>query len=175
MPLTDQDAVRSAQAPVSTAWIGLGANLGDARVALAAAWQALGALPSTRAVALSSLYRSAPIDSSGPDYLNAVGRLETALDPLTLLDALQAIEAAHGRERPYRNAPRTLDLDLLLHGGRVLDTPRLVLPHPRAHERAFVLQPWAELAPGLVLPGHGPIAGLLAGVGGQAIERLDGA
>src|SRR5580765_132448 len=104
------------------AYIGLGANLGDARAALSSAVDALAALPHTRLVALSSLYRTAPIDSSGPDYLNAVAALDTALDPDALLAALQAIEQGHGRERPYRNAPRTLDLDLLLHGDVVRAT-----------------------------------------------------
>lgn len=154
------------------AWIGLGANLGDAAATLRDAWRRLGQLPQTRALDLSSLWRSAPVDAGGPDYLNAVARLHTALEPLALLDALQAIEAAHGRERPYRNAPRTLDLDLLLFDGHELDLPRLVLPHPRLHERAFVLAPMQELDPGLVIPGRGRVQDLLAGVADQRIERL---
>ncbi len=152
------------------AYVGLGANLGDALAALRAAVQALGDLPQTRRVAVSSLYRSAPIDSSGPDYLNAVVALDTELTPQALLAALQAIELDHGRERPYRNAPRTLDLDLLLHGDAVLDTPTLTLPHPRLHERAFVLRPLAEIAPSLALPGIGPIATALSRVSDQRIE-----
>ena len=134
----------------SRAHVGLGANLGaDLLATLTQAAQALAALPDTRLLALSSAWRSAPVDAGGPDFLNAVAALETGLPPLELLDALQAIEQAHGRERPYRNAPRTLDLDLLLYGDLVLDTPRLTLPHPRLAERAFVLRPLLEIAPDL--------------------------
>ncbi|HEU4459361.1 MAG TPA: 2-amino-4-hydroxy-6-hydroxymethyldihydropteridine diphosphokinase [Methylibium sp.] len=158
-------------AATQRAYVGLGANLGDALAALRAAVAALDALPATRRVALSSLYRSAPIDSSGPDYLNAVAALDTALAPHELLAALQAIELEHGRERPYRNAPRTLDLDLLLHGDARLGESALTLPHPRLHERAFVLAPLAEIAPGLELPAHGRIEAALARVAGQRIER----
>ena len=155
------------------AYIGLGANLGDLAGTLRAALAALAALPESHLAAVSGAWRSAPVDAGGPDFLNAVARLETALAPLALLDALQAIELSHGRERPYRNAPRTLDLDLLLHGDAVLQTPRLTLPHPRLHERAFVLRPLLELAPGLVLPGLGALAGRLPEVAQQRIERLD--
>lgn len=165
----------AAGAAAPRAYVGLGANLGDARRALASAVDALAALPDTRLVALSSLYRTAPIDSSGPDYLNAVAALDTALAPEALLDRLQAIEAEHGRERPYRNAPRTLDLDLLLHGDAVRDTERLLLPHPRLHRRAFVLLPLLELEPALVAPGVGALAPLADAVAReQRIERLAG-
>jgi 2-amino-4-hydroxy-6-hydroxymethyldihydropteridine diphosphokinase len=157
---------------VSLAYIGLGANLGDARGAVQAAFEALAALPDTELLRRSAIYRTAPIDSSGPDYLNAVAELRTALAPLDLLHRLQAIELAHGRERPYRNAPRTLDLDLLLHGDTVQDDPELTLPHPRAHQRAFVLRPLAELSPDLILPGRGTVAELLPAVADQTIERL---
>lgn len=150
-----------------SAWIGLGANLGDARAALRAAVRALAALPGTRVLRVSSLYRSAPVDAGGPDYLNAVAELDTPLAPLALLHTLQSIEQAAGRERPYRNAPRTLDLDLLLHGDERLDSPELTVPHPRMGERAFVLLPMAELAPGLVR------AEQLAAVAGQRIERVE--
>jgi 2-amino-4-hydroxy-6-hydroxymethyldihydropteridine diphosphokinase len=153
-------------------FIGLGANLGDARQAVEAALSALAQWPGVRLVARSSLYRSAPVDAGGPDYVNAVAELQTALAPEALLDVLQAIEQQHGRERPYRNAPRTLDLDLLLYGDQVLDTARLTLPHPRLHERAFVLQPLAELAPALRLPGRGALAPWLAASASQPIERL---
>lgn len=156
----------------SIAYVGLGANLGDARAALQSALSALEELPGTVLLRASSVWRSAPIDSSGPDYLNAVAELRTTLTPLDLLHRLQAIELAHGRERPYRNAPRTLDLDLLLHGDVTLDTPELTLPHPRAHVRAFVLAPLAELAPGHVIAGRGRVSELLAGVADQRIERL---
>jgi 2-amino-4-hydroxy-6-hydroxymethyldihydropteridine diphosphokinase len=144
-------------------FVGLGANLGDARATLAAAVEALGRLPGTRCVARSSLYRSAPVDADGPDYVNAVVELRTTLAPQALLEGLQRLEAQFGRERPYRHAPRTLDLDLLLYGSRRLSTPTLVLPHPRLHERAFVIEPLAEIAPALAPPR----------VGGQRIERID--
>ena len=159
------------QAPV-LAGIGLGANLGDARATLGAAIEALKLLPGTTLRAVSSIYRSAPVDSSGPDYLNAVALLDTRLAPLALLAELQRIELAHGRERPYYNAPRTLDLDLLFHGEQCMTTPTLVLPHPRMHERAFVLRPLAELAPGLKIPGHGTVVGMLATVADQRVDRL---
>lgn len=154
------------------AWIGLGANLGDALGTLRDAADALGQLPDSRRVALSSVYRTAPIDAGGPDYLNAVAAIDTALEPLALLAALQAIEQAHGRERPYRNAPRTLDLDLLLYGDLVLDMPVLTLPHPRLHQRAFVLQPLLELDPGSSDPQGRRLADHLPGVADQRIERL---
>ncbi|MBI5335053.1 MAG: 2-amino-4-hydroxy-6-hydroxymethyldihydropteridine diphosphokinase [Burkholderiales bacterium] len=150
-----------------TAWIGLGANLGDARATLAGAVQALAALPGSRLEGVSPLYRSAPWQADGPDYLNAVARLQTSLAPLALLDALQAIEAAAGRTRPYPNAPRTLDLDLLTHGDTVCSTPRLTLPHPRLTQRAFVLRPWHDLAPQAAVPGAGPVAALLPAVADQ--------
>lgn len=149
-----------------SAFIGLGANLGDARAALRAAVQALALLPGTRLTKVSSLYASAPVDAHGPDYLNAVLELETALAPLDLLHALQAIEHAAGRERPYRNAPRTLDLDLLRYDAQVLTSRELTLPHPRMGQRAFVLLPLHEIAPGQV------DAGQLAGVAHQRISRV---
>jgi len=130
------------EAGLQRAYVGLGANLGDAHTALAAACAALQALAQTRWVGCSSLYRSAPIDSSGPDYLNAVAAIDTRLEPLALLEALLDIEARHGRERPYRNAPRTLDLDLLCMAGLRLDGPRLTLPHPRGHLRPSCCCRW---------------------------------
>lgn len=154
------------------AYIGLGGNLGDARLQVEAAFDALAAWPGLLLVARSSLYRTAPIDAGGPDYVNAVAAVDTTLEPLALLHALQAIEARFGRERPYPNAPRTLDLDLLLHGDICMATPALNLPHPRLHLRAFVLQPLAELAPELAVPGHGPVRALLPSVADQAIARL---
>ena len=157
-----------AQAPQVRAWIGLGANLGDRGAALARAVQALAAVPATRVEKVSGLYASAPIDAGGPDYLNAVVELITTLAPLDLLDALQAIEQAAGRERPYRNAPRTLDLDLLLYGEQRISSERLVVPHPRVGERAFVLLPLAEIAPERVT------AAQLAAVGDQRIARIEG-
>ena len=153
-------------------WVGLGANLGDPVATLHEAFEALAEMPHTRLVARSAAYRSAPVDAAGPDFINAVAELATRLAPRTLLRELQAIEQRHGRERPYRNAPRTLDLDLLLYGDEVIATPTLTVPHPRLHQRAFVLAPLAEIAPRLAIPGHGPVSGLLAQVRDQAIERL---
>jgi 2-amino-4-hydroxy-6-hydroxymethyldihydropteridine diphosphokinase len=153
-------------------FVGLGANLGDARAVLAAAVEALAALPGTRCVACSALYRSAPLDAAGPDYFNAVCELRSALEPPALLQALQRIEAAHGRERPYHHAPRTLDLDLLLFGARCIERPELSVPHPRMHQRAFVLQPLAQIAPDIEIPGRGGLAPWLAATADQSIERL---
>lgn len=169
----DPASAEGAGARSRDVFVGLGANLGDAPATLRSALSALAVLPDTRLLAVSSLYRSAPIDAVGPDFFNAVAQLSTALDPLALLDALQSIEQRFGRERPYRNAPRTLDLDLLLYGQDVWRTPRLTLPHPRLHERAFVLQPLAELlSADAILPLHGPLGEALAAVDTQAIERV---
>ena len=149
------------------AYVGLGANLGaDISATLTQAALSLAALPGAHVAALSSVWRSAPVDAGGPDFLNAVVALDTPLLPIELLDALQVIELAHGRERPYRNAPRTLDLDLLLHGDVVMDTPRLTLPHPRLGQRAFVLRPLLEIAPELAHLARND------GWQGQRIERL---
>ena len=133
------------------AYIGLGANLGDAAQAVAAAVNALRRAPGTRDVSQAPLYSSDPVDAQGPTFLNTVVALDTTLEPLQLLDLLQTIEQQHGRERPYRNAPRTLDLDLLLYGDKQIDTVRLTVPHPRMHQRAFVLRPLQDLAPQLRL------------------------
>lgn len=148
------------------AYVGLGANLGDARSALEGAARTLAVTPGVSALQRSRLYRSAPWQSQGPDYLNAVVRVHTTLAPQDLLAVLQALEQAGGRERPYRNAPRTLDLDLLLHGNAQLDTPCLQIPHPRMWERAFVLHPLRDLAPWLVPPAS------WSAVAGQPIDCL---
>lgn len=154
------------------AFIGLGANLGDARATLKAAVAALRELPKTRCVAVSSVFRSAPVEASGPDFFNAVVELSTSLTPQDLLAALQTIELSHGRQRPFRHAPRTLDLDLLMYGSLRLNTPHLQLPHPRMHQRAFVLAPLAELAPDLQIPGLGSLEACLPNVSGQRVARL---
>lgn len=154
------------------AWIGLGANLGDRRATLEAALDALRLLPRTRLVARSRLWASAPVDADGPDYLNAVARLDTRLDPAELLAALQAIEHRFGRRRTGLNAPRTLDLDLLLAGDATIDAPALVVPHPRLHQRAFVLRPMAEIDPHHPIPGHGTVRDALPGVAGQRCVPL---
>src|SRR5690606_32049137 len=126
------------------AFIGLGANLGDALATLRAAANELCAFPGIFACRLAPFYRSAPVDAGGPDYVNTVAGIRTTLNPWQLLDLLQRIEQQHGRDRPYRNAPRTLDLDLLLYGERQIQDARLTVPHPRMHERAFVLLPLAD-------------------------------
>lgn len=155
------------------AYVGIGSNQGDARAHVLAAFDELARLPDTRLAARSSLYRSAPVDAPGqPDYVNAVAALDTELSAAQLLDALQGIERRHGRERPYPNAPRTLDLDLLTYGEMVLDSPLLTLPHPRMHQRAFVLQPLVEIDPRAEIPGRGAAAALLAACRGQRVERL---
>jgi 2-amino-4-hydroxy-6-hydroxymethyldihydropteridine diphosphokinase len=154
------------------AWVGLGANLGDARATIEAAFDALAGLPGTRLAARSALYRSAPVEAGGPDFVNAVAALDTPLPPLALLQALHAIEAGQGRERPYHHAPRTLDLDLLLHGKQVISTPVLTLPHPRLHLRAFVLLPLLELAPDLRHPTLGLLQPWLSRVAEQRVVRL---
>ncbi|MEN9888208.1 MAG: hypothetical protein RL559_245 [Pseudomonadota bacterium] len=130
-----------------TVWVSLGANLGDARTSVLQALTDLNSLPETRLLARSRLYRSAPHDAQGPDFINAVAKLDTRLSAPDLLTQLQMLEQAAGRERPYRHAPRTLDLDLLLYGDARIDSPRLTVPHPRWHERAFVLLPLADVAP----------------------------
>jgi 2-amino-4-hydroxy-6-hydroxymethyldihydropteridine diphosphokinase len=155
------------------AFIGIGANLGDARANALDAVERLRRVPGVTVTAVSSLYRTAPIDSSGDDYINAVARVDTSLDAQALLQALFAIEQEHGRERPYRNAPRTLDLDLLLYGAAVIDTPALAVPHPRMTQRAFVLAPLLEIAPDAVVPGLGAAASFTPGVADQRIERIE--
>lgn len=154
------------------AYIGIGANLGDALANVDDAIARIKALPFTRLLASSSRYRTAPIDSSGDDYINAVACIDTSLGAHELLVALQGIELAHGRERPYRNAPRTLDLDVLLYGDQVIDTPTLQVPHPRMCERAFVLAPLLEIAPAAVVPGLGPAQQFARAVAGQQIAKL---
>lgn len=150
-----------------TACVALGANLGDARATLLKAFGALDRVPETRVTARSRLYRTAPHQAHGPDFVNAVVCLQTRLTAPALLDALQALESAAGRERPYRHAPRTLDLDLLFFGDAHIDSPRLTVPHPRWRSRAFVLRPLADVAPEMVS------AGDLRAVQDQPIEALE--
>jgi 2-amino-4-hydroxy-6-hydroxymethyldihydropteridine diphosphokinase len=149
-----------------TAFIGLGANLGGAQGTLQDALRGIAQLPGTQFVRSSRVYRSAPVDAGGPDYFNAVAEVRTELTAPLLLAGLQALEQAAGRERPYRNAPRTLDLDLLLYGDARIASAALTVPHPRMRERAFVLLPLQELAPERV------DARDLAAVAGQRIAPL---
>lgn len=152
--------------------IGIGANLGDAVQTVLAAIAAIAALPDTTLIAASSLYTSAPVDSSGDDYVNAVIQVETGFTAEALLTALQTLENQHGRERPYRNAPRTLDLDVLLYGDQEISSATLQVPHPRMHERAFVLLPLTEIAPETQIPGIGAALYLLESVSDQRIRKL---
>jgi 2-amino-4-hydroxy-6-hydroxymethyldihydropteridine diphosphokinase len=149
-----------------TAYIALGANLGDAARTVQSAIAKLGSMAHTRLVRASSLYQTAPIDSTGPDYINAVAEVLTDLPAPLLLEQLQMQEQAAGRQRPYANAPRTLDLDLLLYGSATVQSPALTLPHPRMGQRAFVLQPLAEIAPQWVT------AAELQSVSAQAIRKM---
>ncbi|WP_334158122.1 2-amino-4-hydroxy-6-hydroxymethyldihydropteridine diphosphokinase [Achromobacter insolitus] len=153
------------------AYVGLGANLGDGAATLRQVLTELQSTEGITAVTASPFYRSAPVEATGPDFVNAVAALDTQLAPLALLDALQALENQYGRQRPYKNAPRTLDLDLLLYGDTVLNHERLVLPHPRMHLRAFVLLPLRDLAPGLTLQGE-PIDDWIGAIRDQPIERI---
>lgn len=155
-----------------TAYVGLGANLGDALGTLQRATIALGSMTSTRLIAQSSFFKTAPIDASGDDYVNSVAQLETTLDAESLLMHLQRIEQTFGRERPYPNAPRTLDLDLLLFGQQCIDSANLIVPHPRLTERAFTLIPLLQLDPLLRIPGRGPAHEFVTGVADQAIRKI---
>ena len=152
--------------PVITAFVALGANLGDPRATIARAMGDISRSAGVTLVQLSSLYRSAPIESSGPDYVNAVVEILTSLNAPALLAVLQEIEALAGRKRPYRNAPRTLDLDILIFGGASVYSPQLTIPHPRMFERAFVLIPLAEIAPDRVTNSQ------LAAVRLQSVKRM---
>jgi 2-amino-4-hydroxy-6-hydroxymethyldihydropteridine diphosphokinase len=155
------------------AFVGIGSNLEDPRAQVLAAFEALAALPQTQLTARSPLYRSAPVGGPPqPDYVNAVARIETGLEAHDLLEALRGIEARHGRSRSERNAPRTLDLDLLLYDLEVLTTAELKIPHPRMHERRFVLAPLHDIAPEIRIPRRGAVADLLARCPAQRLERL---
>ena len=152
--------------PSVTAYVAIGANLGDAHQTVLQAFNALASLPSTQLISRSKIYRTAPHEAQGPDFFNAVARIDTGLTAPDLLDALQAIENQAGRLRPYLHAPRTLDLDLLFYGEAHVQSPRLALPHPRWRERAFVLYPLADVWPERVL------AEDLRRVAGQGVERM---
>ena len=160
---------------MNTAYVALGANLGDPAATVRAAFAALANLPESRVSRSSSLYRTAPVGlKHQPDFINAVALLETGLAPEELLDALLDLEARFGRVRRDHNGPRTLDLDLLLYNDIELELPRLILPHPRLHLRAFVLYPLADVVPSpdFPLPGRGTLAAWLPAVANQGIVRL---
>ncbi len=159
---------------MNRAYVGLGANLGEPRRQLTEALTAMSGLPETRLAGHSSFYRTAPVGHADqPEFLNAVAALDTRLAPGVLLEGLQGIERRHGRERSFPNAPRTLDLDLLLFGEEQIARPGLTVPHPRMQERAFVLQPLLELDPEISIPGKGKASTLLCACASQKIERID--
>jgi len=160
--------------PAATAFIGLGSNLADPLVQVRQALVELDSIPGTRVTARSSFYRTLPVGLlEQPEFINAVASVRTTLKPQALLAALLAIENRHGRRRSMRNAPRTLDLDLLLYGEQVLGQDGLTLPHPRLQERAFVLAPFAEIAPDAMVPGRGRVQDLLARVDCSGVSRID--
>ncbi len=160
------------------AYIGLGANLGEPQETLHAALDALKSIERSELVGVSPFYKSAPIDCDGPDFVNAVASLDTELDPYGLLLHLQDIELMLGRKRRVatgekRHAPRKCDLDLLLMGSLILRSTPVTLPHPRLHQRAFVLRPLIDLDPDLIAPALGRLDRFLDGVAEQRIERID--
>lgn len=158
-----------------SAFIALGANLGDPANQIETACTELGQLPHTRLLQRSALYLSRPVGyAEQPDFINAVAHVRTELSPQALMQALLDIEARHGRDRAFKNGPRTLDLDLLLFDDAALHVPGLTLPHPRMTERPFVLLPLAELAPDAVIPGHGRVAECLDRLPRAGITRLSG-
>ena len=163
----------SARSVAEPVFVGLGANLADPERQVRQAIAELADIEHTQVISVSSFYRSAPVGYAGqPHFINAVAELRTALPPRQLLEKLHAIESRHGRTRTFRNAPRTLDLDLLVYASVAIDEPGLTLPHPRMHERAFVLLPMTEIAPHTLVPGHGLVSQLLAQVDQQGVERL---
>ena len=156
--------------------LSVGANLGDRLGTLQGCVQAIAELPDTDVLAVSPVYQTAPVGGPPqPDYLNAVLLIQTGLPPRGLLDAIGGIEARFGRVRAERFGPRTLDIDVISYAGQVSDDPELTLPHPRAHERAFVLAPWRDIDPDAELPGHGPVDRLLAGLDQAGVQQVPGA
>ena len=164
----------TARTAAAEAFVGLGANLDNPLQQVRQALSELDSIEHTRVLVASSLYRSAPVGyADQPDFINAVAKLQTGLSPHELLDALHVIENRHGRRRSVRNAPRTLDLDLLMYGMLIVHEDGLTLPHPRMHERAFVLLPFAEIAPETLLPGRASVLQLLAQVDRSGVKKLD--
>jgi 2-amino-4-hydroxy-6-hydroxymethyldihydropteridine diphosphokinase len=157
-----------------TAYIGIGSNLGDAADHVRNAITQLKNLRDTTLTAQSDLFRTAPVDAAGDDYINAVARIDTLLTADALLAELQELEHAAGRERPYPNAPRTLDLDVLLFGAQIISTEKLTVPHPRITQRAFVLIPLLQIDPFITIPSHGPAHRFVADVAQQKIAKLAG-
>jgi 2-amino-4-hydroxy-6-hydroxymethyldihydropteridine diphosphokinase len=158
---------------LNDAYVALGSNLGDPAAKVRAGFEALAMMRDTRLAAISSLYRNPPVGyAEQPDFVNAVAKIETGLEPRALLDALLAIERRFGRVRDFPNAPRTLDLDIVLYASDIIAEPGLTIPHPRMHERAFVVVPLAEIAPDLIVPGHGLVSELVRQVDAQSLRKL---
>ena len=162
----------STQANTVAAYIGLGSNLGDSIAYVKRALMRLGTLPNTTLERQSSLFRTAPVDAGGDDFVNAVALLHTSLNAHDLLHELQQIENDFGRERPYQNAPRTLDLDILLYGEQTIASEHLHVPHPRLTQRAFALIPLLQLDPFITLPGLGHAHAFVSDVAGQGISKI---
>jgi 2-amino-4-hydroxy-6-hydroxymethyldihydropteridine diphosphokinase len=157
---------------MARAYIGFGGNIGDTRQLITDAIVCLALRSELQILAKSCFYQSAPVDAAGGDYINAVIEIETELSPYGLLHVCQAIEKEFGRERPYANAPRTLDLDILAFEGVTQNETELILPHPRIIERSFVLLPLLEIAPDIFLPNWGELKTYLPNVANQRIEKL---
>jgi 2-amino-4-hydroxy-6-hydroxymethyldihydropteridine diphosphokinase len=173
--IIDPDTLTGEMRPIRPAVISLGSNVGDRLANLQGAVDALADTPDVHVVTVSSVYETTPVEApdGSPDFLNAIMLADTTLSVTTLLDRAQAVEAAFGRERAEDNAPRTLDVDLIIVGDRLSDTDELVLPHPRAHERAFVLVPWKEIDEQAQIPGKGKISDLLADLDTSGVVRRD--
>lgn len=171
----DADTITGEMRPIRRAVLSIGSNLGERLANLQGAVDSLADTPDVWVTGISAVYETAPVDTpeGSRDYLNAVVLLDTTLSVHTLLERALAIEAAYGRERGERNAPRTLDVDLIVVGDRRADDDHLVLPHPRAAERAFVLVPWAELEPDAEFPGLGPVVTLLEGLDRSGVRLCE--
>jgi 2-amino-4-hydroxy-6-hydroxymethyldihydropteridine diphosphokinase len=174
-PNIDPDTLTGEMRPIRPAVLSIGSNVGDRAANLQGAVEALADTPDVRLVTVSSVYETKPVDApdGSPDFLNAVLLVDTTLSVAMLLDRAKAVESAFGRERGEVNAPRTLDVDLIVVGDRLSDTDELTLPHPRAHERAFVLVPWHEIDQRAHIPGKGKIAELLEGLDTSVVVRRD--
>lgn len=174
-PSIDPDTLTDEMRPIRPAVLALGSNLGERLANLQGAVEALADTPEVRLVTVSSVYETSPVDApaGSPQFLNAVLLADTTLSVATLLDRAKAVEAAFGREQGDANAPRTLDVDLIVVGERIADTDELTLPHPRAHERAFVLVPWLEIDSSAHLPDRGKVADLLAELATDGVHRRD--
>jgi 2-amino-4-hydroxy-6-hydroxymethyldihydropteridine diphosphokinase len=174
--IIDADTLTGEMRPIRPVAISLGSNVGDRLGSLQGAVDAIADTPDVHTVAISSVYETAPVDApeGSPDFLNAILLVDTTLRVTTLLDRMQAVEDAFGRERTGEiNAPRTLDIDLVTVGDLVIEGDEITIPHPRAHERAFVLVPWAELDQRAEIPGHGYILDLLADMDTAGVVKRD--